>query len=154
MKRIITLIAMALAAGLLLSSCGTQRQAVAGSGSSDEEQLNIGYGTIDKSANGGSVDQVNIKDAESYTDIYSYLRSKVPGVQVRGTQIMVRGVSSVNSGTDPLILVDGSEVNDISTIRPAEVKSVTVLKGSSASIYGIRGANGVILITLIKAGDQ
>ena len=47
----------------------------------------------------------------------------------------------------PLILVDGVPVDDRSGINPGDVKSVEVLKDSSASIYGIRGANGVILIT-------
>ena len=62
-------------------------------------------------------------------------------------RIIIRGVGSINSSNDPLILVDGSEITDLSTINPNDVKSVNVLKDASSSIYGVRGANGVILIT-------
>jgi len=62
-------------------------------------------------------------------------------------RIIIRGIGSINSSNDPLILVDGSEITDLSTINPNDVKSVDVLKDASSSIYGVRGANGVILIT-------
>jgi TonB-dependent SusC/RagA subfamily outer membrane receptor len=52
--------------------------------------------------------------------------------------------------TEPLFIVDGVTVQSIDGISPTLVESISVLKGSSASIYGSRGANGVILITLIK----
>jgi TonB-dependent SusC/RagA subfamily outer membrane receptor len=50
--------------------------------------------------------------------------------------------------TEALFVVNGTPVNSIDNIRPQEVKSIDVLKGPDASIYGSRGANGVILITL------
>ncbi len=56
--------------------------------------------------------------------------------------------------TDPLFIVDGNEVGSISDIPPSQVESVQVLKGASASIYGSRGANGVILIKLIGANTR
>jgi TonB-dependent SusC/RagA subfamily outer membrane receptor len=56
--------------------------------------------------------------------------------------------------TEPLFVVDGMVVSSISDIQPFTVKSIEILKGSSASIYGSRGANGVILIKLIGAGDN
>ena len=62
-------------------------------------------------------------------------------------RIIIRGIGSINSSNDPMILVDGSEITDLSTINPNDVKSVDVLKDASSSIYGVRGANGVILIT-------
>lgn len=58
---------------------------------------------------------------------------------------------SINSSTDPLFVVDGSTVSDISYLSPSDVKSVEVLKDASASIYGSRGACGVIFITTKRA---
>jgi TonB-dependent SusC/RagA subfamily outer membrane receptor len=74
------------------------------------------------------------------------IKGEVPGVQVNGTSITIRGTGSIMSSTEPLFIVDGIAVNQISDISPVEVKSIEVLKGASASIYGSRGANGVILI--------
>ena len=83
--------------------------------------------------------------------MYEFLQGKVPGVQVMGTTIRVRGTNSINSSSDPLILVDGLEMSDISNLNPNDVDSVEVIKDGSASIYGVRGANGVILIKTKKA---
>lgn len=116
----------------------------------DSGLVNIGYGSASKEKVSTSVNQVEVKEKEavSYTNIFDYLKSRVPGLDVKsdGT-LRIRGVTSVNSSVDPLILVDGVEYRDISSISPADVKSVSVLKDASASIYGVRGANGVILIT-------
>jgi TonB-dependent SusC/RagA subfamily outer membrane receptor len=82
------------------------------------------------------------------------LRGEIPGVQVTGKSIMIRSTSTVNSGTEPLFIVDGVPVNSIDNIQPQLVKSIQVLKGSSAAIYGSRGSNGVIIITLLKGNDR
>jgi TonB-dependent SusC/RagA subfamily outer membrane receptor len=63
-------------------------------------------------------------------------------------------VSSINSGTQPLFVVDGMPVETVDQISPSSVANISVLKGASTSIYGSRGANGVILITLIKGSDK
>ncbi len=62
--------------------------------------------------------------------------------------MIIRGVNTINASSDPLFIVDGVEVPDISNIPPNEVKSISVLKDASASIYGSRGGNGVIIIEL------
>lgn len=88
---------------------------------------------------------------KGYTSIGEYLKGRVPGLQVMktgsGYKYLIRGVSSINSPTDPLFIVDGVEVNDIDHINPNDVARVEVLKDASASIYGNRGACGVIIIT-------
>lgn len=61
-----------------------------------------------------------------------------------------RGPGSLTSSTEPLFVVDGTIVYQINNIVPSQVRSISLLKGSAASIYGARGANGVIVITLIK----
>ncbi len=150
MKKILLLAAVA----ALALSCGTGRKMAsdgAATGGQDDELLNTGYGYIKKKDSTGSISRLDMKGSEGYTDIYDYIRGRVPGVEVRGTSITIRGRNSINSGTEPLILVDGVEVRDISQISPTMVESIEVLKdASSTSIYGIRGANGVILITTRK----
>jgi TonB-dependent SusC/RagA subfamily outer membrane receptor len=121
-----------------------------------EEAIDIGYGTIKKknaTTSVSKIDGTNPKYA-SYRNIYDMLRGEVPGVQVNGTSIRIQGASSLMLSTEPLFVVDGVTVSSIDGILPLMVKSIEVLKGSSASIYGSRGANGVILINLIKAGDK
>ncbi len=117
--------------------------------SSNEELVNIGYGNIKKkdlSSSVGRIDGTEERNA-SYLSIYDMLR-EVPGVVVRGKNVHIHGISSVYSGTEPLYIVDGTYVNSVDNISPLSVRSVEVLKGSSAAIYGTRGANGVILINL------
>lgn len=117
-----------------------------------EEDVNIGYGTVKRKnllTPVGQVDGSNNRYA-SYKNVYEMLLGQ-PGVQVNGTSIKIQGASSINSGTEPLFVIDGIIVNSLEGIQPSMVRSIEVLKGSSASIYGSRGANGVILITLFGA---
>lgn len=94
------------------------------------------------------IDGTNPKYA-SYKNIYDMIRGEVPGVQVSGNSIKIQGASSLTLSTEPLFVVDGVTVNTIDGIQPYMVQSIQVLKGSSASIYGSRGANGVIVINLV-----
>ncbi len=116
-----------------------------------EEDVNIGYGSVKQKDLLTNVSKIDGKDTkyESYRTIYDMLKGK-PGVQVNGTSIKIQGASSFQSGTEPLLVVDGVTVATLEGIQPNMVKSIQVLKGSSASIYGSRGANGVILIDLIQ----
>jgi len=116
-----------------------------------EQDINVGYGTIKKknlTTDVGYIDGQKDENA-SFTNIYEMIQGKVPGVQVTGNKITIRGINSINSGTDPLFVVDGVVVSSIDNISPRQVESISVLKGSDAAIYGSRGAGGVILITLI-----
>jgi TonB-dependent SusC/RagA subfamily outer membrane receptor len=117
-----------------------------------EEEVNIGYGTVKRKnlvTPVGQVDGSNSKYS-SYKNVYEMLRGQ-PGVMVNGTSVKIQGASSFTSGTEPLYVVDGVIVNTLDGIQPNMVRSIEVLKGPSASIYGSRGANGVILITLFNA---
>lgn len=134
---------------MLLVACGSSHRM-----SVDESQVDIGYGSTKKGNLTMAVSQVKVDDKEvgGYSNMYDYLRGRVPGVNVIGTgrsaQIQIRGINSINCPTEPLILVDGVEISDLNMINPNDVKSVSVLKDASSSIYGSRGANGVILITM------
>ncbi|MGF1583700.1 MAG: TonB-dependent receptor plug domain-containing protein [Bacteroidales bacterium] len=85
----------------------------------------------------------------SYSSIYDMIRGRLPGVTVSGTQIRVSGSSSLNVNMQPLFVVNGIIVSSIAHIEPRTVKTIQVLKGPDASEYGMRGAGGVILITLL-----
>ncbi|HLN55569.1 MAG TPA: TonB-dependent receptor plug domain-containing protein [Bacteroidales bacterium] len=116
-----------------------------------DEQVNIGYGTVSKKNLVGPVSKVDAKkDPYVYKDIYEMLRGK-PGVQVSGKSVKIQGgVNSLSMSSEPLFVVDGVIVNTVDNVLPQTVQSIEILKGSSAAIYGSRGANGVILITLKK----
>jgi TonB-linked SusC/RagA family outer membrane protein len=127
----------------------------------------IGYGTVKKTDATGSVDVVTAKDLNkgAVNSIQDALLGKLPGVVITSTSgapgqtstIRIRGITSLNASTDPLIVVDGVPLSNVpvggtdnilTTINPNDVENVTVLKDASATaIYGSRGSSGVILIT-------
>jgi TonB-dependent starch-binding outer membrane protein SusC len=118
--------------------------------SPEDEQINVGYGTIKKKNLTTSVNKIDgtQKRFASYSTIYDLIRGQVPGVRVRGNSINIQNSSSFNLSTKPLFIVDGVTVETIDYIFPQMVKSIEVLKGASAAIYGSRGANGVLIISL------
>ena len=144
----------------MLCSCSAAREV---SGDADgyvpDQQINVGYGSVDKDKLTYSVSQLEVdeKEISHYSNIWDYMRSRVPGVEIGESiagstpDIVIRGKNSINSPTQPLIMLDGVETSDISGLNPNDVASVSVLKDASASIYGSRGGNGVILITTKSA---
>lgn len=134
------------------SNAGNQNKVqIAGSG----EKVDIGYGNVNQKevlTNVNTIDAQNHKYA-SYKTIYEVLQG-LPGVVVKGKSVQIQGQVSFNAGTEPLYVVDGMIVDSVDGIPPSIVESISVLKGSSASIYGSRGSNGVILITLLKGNEK
>ena len=124
----------------------------------EKEQVEIGYGTVDKDKVVGAVTTIDGDDAQDVnpTTLADMLRGRAAGVQVTevaggGIQVRIRGNRSFRGGNDPLYVIDDMvmQVNDgiLYHINPRDVDSITVLKdASSTAIYGSRGANGVILI--------
>lgn len=96
-----------------------------------------------------SSSRLDFKDSKVpvYQDIYDMIRGRLPGVEVSGKSIKIRGANSLNVSTEPLFVVDGVIVNGIDDVAPETVKSIEVLKGPDATAYGTRGSNGVIIIT-------
>lgn len=119
------------------------------------QEVNVGYGKTDKNNLTTAISSVSPtnKEVSSYGDIGEYLMGRVPGLQVtkRGNSysLQIRGATTIgNASTEPLVLVDGVETNDISGLNPHDIKSVEVLKdAAAASIYGSRAACGAVLIT-------
>jgi TonB-dependent SusC/RagA subfamily outer membrane receptor len=121
-----------------------------------EEAIDIGIGTVKRKGLTVPIDEIDGTKSKyaSYNSIYDMIRGEVPGVYVTGTSIMIRSANSVTQSTEPLFIVDGVPVTTIDNIQPQMVRSIQILKGSAASIYGVRGSNGVIIINLLKGNDR
>jgi len=121
-----------------------------------EEVVVIGYGTQKRKEVTGAVATVSSETIEALkpTRIEQALQGQVAGVNITSqsgapgssSDIRIRGIST-NGDNKPLILVDGNVIEDLSVINPNDIESYTVLKDATAGIYGVRAANGVILIT-------
>ncbi len=142
---------------VLTSSDMVQQDPLNKSDKEESDLINVGYGTAHKSSITTSVGEVNksrFKNTQHYINIYDMIKGEVPGVVVSGTNITIRGISSITLSSQPLFVVNGSPTTNITDISPNDVKSISVLKGAAAAIYGSRGTNGVILITLKSANDN
>ena len=140
------------------------------------EVIVVGYGTQAKSEITGSASSIKADQIDQFAggSINNSLQGKIAGLQITnnsgepgaGANITLRGVSSINGASQPLIIIDGIPVNNdsfeslndgtsfspLNDINPADIASIEVLKDAgTASIYGSRASNGVILITT-KAG--
>jgi TonB-dependent SusC/RagA subfamily outer membrane receptor len=120
-----------------------------------EEGVDIGYGYVKKKKLTTPVNRIDgtNKKYASYSSIYDMIRRECSGVQVNGTNIVIQDSRNLWGYVPPLFVVDGVYVNTIENISPQSVKSIEVLKGSSAAIYGTRGYGGVILIKT-KTGNE
>ena len=131
-----------------------------------DEVMVVAYGTAKKSAFTGSATVVNSEEISKVqsSNVANALVGKVAGVQLNTASgqpgattpsIRVRGISSINAGNDPLIILDGAPYDgDLNNISSQDIETMTVLKdAASNALYGARGANGVIIITT-KKGDS
>lgn len=143
MKKILFVVSMI----ACLAGCGTSNRTAR-----DGDRVEVGYGTQEKDKLTAAVSNVKVRktEAQTYSNMYDYLRGRVPGVQVTpDNRIIIRGIGTNSDNFDPLILVDGVQVTDLSNLDPTFVKSVDVIKDGSTAIYGMQGANGVIIITTV-----
>ncbi len=130
-----------------------------------DEVIAVAYGVVKKSEYTGSAGVVKADQLEDalVSNVTNALSGKMAGVQTMssngqpgvGASVLIRGVGSINSSTQPLYVVDGMPYDgNISNIATADIEAMTVLKdAASTALYGARGANGVILITT-KRGQQ
>lgn len=132
-----------------------------------DEVVIVGFGTAQKKESlVGAV--TTIKPGElktSSSDLTTALQGRIAGMiayQTSGepgqdnTQFFIRGAATFGYKTDPLILIDGLELNstDLARLQPNDIESFSILKdATSAAVYGARGANGVILVTT-KRGKE
>lgn len=124
----------------------------------------IGYGAVKKKELTGAVAQVKSEDITKIntSDLGNALQGMVSGVSVTaesgapgaGSEILIRGVASVNGQNTPLYVVDGVPQEGDPRISPNEIETIDILKdAASCAIYGTRGAAGVILITTKKGKE-
>lgn len=131
-----------------------------------EEVVVVGYGMQKKVSVTGSVASVTSDDIKSSpsSNLAGSLTGKLPGLTITQSSgqagsedfsFYLRGVSTISgSSQSPLILIDGVPRSDLSMIDPNEIASVSILKDASATaVFGVRGANGVVLITT-RVGDE
>ncbi len=126
-----------------------------------DEVVVVGYGTQKKATMTGAVSTVSSETIQNRpaTGMTTALQGTVPGLSItrstgqpgeEGLSMEIRGVSSANGATPPLVIIDGvtSRPEALQGLNPSDVESVSVLKdGAAAAIYGARAAGGVILIT-------
>ena len=132
-----------------------------------EEVVVVGYGTQKKETVTGAISMLQTKELTQspQANVSNMLAGRMPGllaVQRSGepgadaTTLRIRGVGTFAGGdaADPLVMVDGIETSDFNSIDPNEIESMAILKdASSTAVYGVRGANGVVLITT-KRGNK
>ena len=125
------------------------------------EVIVVGYTKEKKSDLAGAITVVKVSDIaqESSPNILTALQGRVAGLQINSggtpggndSQILIRGLTTVTSGSAPLWVIDGVQTTSSSSLNPEEIESIQVLKdGASAAIYGTSAANGVIIVTTKK----
>ena len=131
-----------------------------------EEVIVLGYGTQKKEFVLGAVSQIDTKELMKApnTDATNMLAGRLSGltaIQHSGepgkdnSTMFVRGISTYNQNKGPLYIIDGMESPSIAHLNPSDIASVSILKdAATASIYGVKGGNGVILITTRSGGKS
>lgn len=130
-----------------------------------DEVVVVGYGTQAKKELTGSVSTVSGAEltGRSVSNLSIALQGAVPGLSVTRSgsapgssgSILLRGITTLEGSSDPLILVDDVPVGSIDDVNPDQIESISVLKdGASAAIYGSRAAAGVIIITTKRAKNN
>lgn len=130
-----------------------------------DEVVVVGYGSVKKSDFTGSAVTIGSQDIDRrpISNVMSALQGSGPGIQATtptgspgaSPTFRIRGIGSYSAANDPLIIVDGAEfTGGTANLNPADIENITVLKDAATiSMYGSRGANGVIMITT-KRGDR
>ena len=122
-------------------------------------ELAIGYGYISQQDLNFAVNHLEQENNEfcNFTNIFDLIQGRFPGVTVQrtgtGGAVYIRGRTSVNSSNEALYVVDGGPTSNIEYIHPCDIRSIDVLKDASASIYGTRGSNGVVIIETKRGND-
>lgn len=122
------------------------------------EVVVVGYGTQKKGSTTGAIASVKgtVLTTNASANVSNAIAGRMSGVIANNrsgrpgddsSTLLIRGFNSFGGGTSPLVVVDGIPDRDLNRINPDDIESVTVLKDASAAIYGVRSANGVILVT-------
>ena len=120
----------------------------------DEELVNTGYGFVKRreSCNSSTGISGEVLVRTGRIDLMEALQGLVPGLSIVNGKAVIRGLATINGSSDPLFLVDGVEVESLSFVNVYVVDRVEVLK--DANMYGVKGANGAILVTTKRGGSK
>ena len=121
-----------------------------------EEGVGTGYGAVKKknlTTDINKIDGTNKKYA-SYSSITDMIQREVSGVRISGGSVVIQDSKNLWGSVPALIVVDGVYMDALPDIPPTSVKSIEVLKGTSAAIYGSRGFGGAIVIKTKNQNDQ
>lgn len=124
----------------------------------ENREFAIGYGHVKDKDRLYSISSLNSDQLQfsQYNNIYEIIRGRFPGVEIKNGDIIIRGTSTFLGSDAALLVVDGVIVDRdfFSSLLPVEISSINVLKDASASAYGSRGANGVVIVETRKGGDK
>lgn len=124
----------------------------------DDDQVSTGYGKQGRDSFAGAANSITREDLKRQEGrrLEDLIRSRVPGAQIvhtsNGFTIRLRGPSSIMGNNDALIVLDGVPLQETGTdlvlgsLQPSDIERIDVLKDAAAAIYGMRGANGVVII--------
>ena len=113
-----------------------------------EQGVSDGYGKVKKKNLTTTVDNIDgtNKRYASYSSIFDMIQREVSGVRINGSSVIIQGSKDLFGDVPALIVVDGVSSYDLPNIPPTSVKSIEVLKGTAAAIYGSRAYGGAIVI--------
>lgn len=113
----------------------------------NEEGVNTGYANVKQKSVLTDVNNIDAKSKYAkYNNIYDLIRSEVSGVEIKQSGIIIQDSKNLWGSVPALLVVDGVYVDNLDGVNPANVESISVLKGTSASIYGSRGYGGAVVI--------
>lgn len=128
------------------------------------EVVVTGYGTSKKRDLTGAIVSISGDDVKNTptNNVVASLQGKVPGLMVTNTgaaggepEVKIRGVGTLNASSNPLYVVDGMFCNDIKFLSNSDIQNIEVLKDpSSLAIFGVQGANGVIIVTTKRSDSE
>ena len=123
----------------------------------ENREYAVGYGHISDMEKLNAISNLHTDDLDfsSYKDVPELIRGQFPGVRIEGTEIIIRNTTTMVNNEGALIVLDGRTI-DYSTLVelvPTDIKSINIIKDGSAAMYGVKGANGVVVIETRRGGD-
>jgi TonB-dependent SusC/RagA subfamily outer membrane receptor len=113
-----------------------------------EESVEVGYAHMKKkylTTDISYIDGTNKKYA-SYSSVYDMIQREVSGVRIMGKEVIIQGSGNLFGSVGALVIIDGVYGGSLDDISPSSVKSISILKGTAAAIYGSRGFGGAIIV--------
>lgn len=155
--------ALLVLAASLAGGCASATSDNSGRSTDPDDEVSVGYGTQNRDEITGSVASVTAEDVgQEVTRFEDLINGRFPGVQVfrlqnGGISLRIRGAASLVGSGEPLIVIDGLPIQSsagsaLMGVNPRDITRIDVLKDAgSTAIYGVRGANGVVLISTRRA---